>query len=209
MNTRATRGTMHRRSVARSGLLRSGMLLLILALLVWPLCAPLQAQERYVCRAGHIWFTSKTPLEDIEAHSREVAGVLTPQTGEMVFQLLVRTFRFPRALMEEHFNENYIESAKYPKSTFKGRIVDPAAVRLDAPGSYDVAVEGDLTIRGVTRKVRQKGRIEVQRDGRLRATARFDVVPQDYGIAIPAAVRDKIATSITINVEMTYERQSR
>ncbi len=176
----------------------------LLVLLLVPCAA--HAQDRYVCKAGHIWFTSTTPLEDIEAHSREVAGVLTPKTGEMVFQLLIKTFRFPRALMEEHFNENFMESAKYPKAGFKGRIVDPSTVRFEKNGVYPVTVEGDLTIRSTTRTIKQKGKIEV-RDGRVLATSTFDVVPQDYGISIPAAVRDKIAASITVHVEMSYDRQ--
>lgn len=161
------------------------------------------AQGKFVCKSGHIWFSSHTPLEDIEAHNNEAAGVINTATGDIAFQVLIKAFKFKRALMEEHFNENYMESSTFPKSDFKGRILNLDSVNFSRPGSYRTVVEGNLTIHNKTNKVRQTGTIEVK-ENTLRATATFDVAPQDYGIEIPGAVRDKIAKAMTVSVDMTY-----
>ena len=163
-----------------------------------------QAQERYLSKNGHIWFYSETPLETIEAHNNEVASILTPATGELVFQLLIKSFRFERALMEEHFNENYMESTKYPKSDFKGKIVNLKDVDFSKDGVYKATVAGKLTIHNRTNDGRQSGTITVKGDA-VTVKADFDVAPQDYGIEIPSAVRDKIAKTVTVHVDMTYK----
>lgn len=175
---------------------------LALALLV--MAAPARSQDKYLCKNGHIWFYSETPLEVIEAHNNEAASVLTPSTGEIVFQLLIKSFKFERALMEEHFNENYIESAKYPKSDFKGKIVNLDAIDFTKNGVYKAIVEGKLTIHNETNTVKQTGTVEVKGSSII-VKAKFDVTPQEYDIEIPSAVRDKIAKTVTISVDMTYQ----
>ena len=106
---------------------------------------------------GYIGFFSHTPMEDIKGDNNQVAGVLDISTGEMVFQALIKSFHFDRALMEEHFNENYMESDKFPKSSFKGKITNLSSVNFSKNGIYDVTVEGDLTIHDVTNKISTKG----------------------------------------------------
>lgn len=162
------------------------------------------AQDRYVSKNGHIWIYSKTPLETIEAHNHEAASVLTPSTGEIAFQLLIKAFKFDRALMEEHFNENYMESAKYPKSDFRGKITNLKDIDFSKDGTYDAMVEGKLTIHNKTRSISQKGTIQVKQ-GTIRVQAKFEVVPQDYDIEIPGVVRDKIAKTVEITVDMKYQ----
>lgn len=168
----------------------------------------LQAQGKFLCRSGHIWFSSHTPLEDIEAHNNEAASVITPSTGDIAFQVLIKSFRFKRALMEEHFNENYMESDKYPKSDFKGKIVNLDSINFSKPGSYRAVVEGTLTIHNVPKPVKATGVITVTATG-LTATASFAVVPQDFGIEIPGVVKDKIAKTIAISVDMSYTPYAR
>lgn len=178
-------------------LLYSAALLLLIA-------ASMHAQDRYLCKNGHVWFYSETPLEVIEAHNNEAASVLTPSTGDLVFQLLIKSFKFERALMEEHFNENYIESAKFPKSDFKGKIVNLQDIDFLKDGTYKAVVEGKLTIHNKTNTINQRGTVEVKGTSII-IKATFEVEPKDYGIEIPSAVRDKIAKTVAIHVDMTYQ----
>jgi hypothetical protein len=152
---------------------------------------------------GFISFYSHTPMEDIKADNNQVVGVLDISTGEMVFQALIKSFHFDRALMEEHFNENYMESDKIPKSVFKGKITNLASVDFTKNGTYNVNVEGDLTIHDVTNKISTKGTIEVISGG-INANSKFNIVPEDYKIVIPGVVRDKFDKSLAVTVTMKY-----
>ena len=159
--------------------------------------------QKYMTKNGYIGFYSHTSMEDIKADNNQVAGVLDISTGEMVFQALIKSFHFDRALMEEHFNENYLESDKIPKSTFKGKITNLAAVSFSKNGTYEVTVEGDLTIHDVTNKISTKGTIEVVTGG-INASSKFKIVPEDYRIDIPSVVREKINKDLEVTVTMKY-----
>jgi hypothetical protein len=159
--------------------------------------------QKYMTKNGFIGFYSKTPMEEIKADNNQVAGVIDTGTGDIVFQVLIKSFHFERALMEEHFNENYMESEKYPKSTFKGIIKDLSSVNFSKNGTYDVTVEGDLTIHNVTNKVGIKGSIEVITGG-INASSKFNIVPEDYKIEIPGVVREKINKNLEVTVLMKY-----
>ena len=159
--------------------------------------------QKYMTKNGYIGFYSHTPFEDIKADNNQVAGVLDISTGEMVFQVLIKSFHFERALMEEHFNENYIESEKFPKSIFKGKITNLAAVNFSKNGTYEVTVEGELTIHDVTNKITTGGTIEVVTGG-INASSKFKIVPEDYNITIPGVVRDKINKDFDVTVTMKY-----
>jgi len=176
----------------------------ILILLVFSLLTSGFSQEKYLCKNGHIWFYSHTPLEDIEAHNNEAASFISPTTGDLAFQVLIKSFKFKRALMEEHFNENYMESSKYPKADFKGKITNLDSVNFLKAGVYKTAVLGNLTIHNKTNKTEQNGTIEVK-EGKLYLKAKFKVIPRDYDIEIPGTVRDKIAKSMEVTVDMVYE----
>jgi hypothetical protein len=159
--------------------------------------------QKYMTKNGYIGFFSHTPMEDIKGDNNQVAGVLDVSTGEMVFQALIKSFHFERALMEEHFNENYMESDKFPKSSFKGKISNLSSVNFSKNGTYDVTVEGDLTIRDATNKISTKGTIEVVTGG-INATSKFNIVPEDYKINIPGVVREKISKNLEVTVMMKY-----
>jgi hypothetical protein len=163
---------------------------------------PAQAQK-YMTKNGYIGFYSLTPMEEIKADNNQAASVLDASSGEIVFQALIKSFHFERALMEEHFNENYMESDKYPKATFKGRISDPASVDFSKNGKYEVTVDGDLNIHNITKKITVKGIIEVM-GGSVNASSKFNIVPEDYGIAIPGVVREKINKNLEVTVLMKY-----
>jgi hypothetical protein len=159
--------------------------------------------QKYITRNGYIGFYSITPMEEIKADNNQVASVLDTSTGDMVFQVLIKSFRFLKALMETDFNENYVESDKYPKSTFTGKITNLSSVNFSQNGIYDVTVEGDLMIHNVTNKVSIKGTIEVITGG-INANAKFNIVPEDYKIKIPGVVRDKIDKNLAVTVSMKY-----
>lgn len=173
---------------------------IISLLLIFPFSANAQ---RYMTKTGHIDFYSHTPLEDIKADNEQVASVIDLSTGEIVFQVLIKSFKFEKALMEEHFNENYLESDRYPRSTFRGKIIDPALSVLTREGKHDVTIEGDLNLHDVTRKITARGTIETGQ-GKLNATSKFNIKPADYNIEIPAVVRGNIAETIEVNVNMNY-----
>ena len=159
--------------------------------------------QKYMTKNGYIGFYSHTSMEDIKADNNQVVGALDISSGEMVFQALIKSFHFDRALMEEHFNENYMESDKIPKSVFKGKITNLSAVDFSKTGTYNVTVEGDLTIHDVTNKISTKGTIEVVSGG-INANSKFNIVPEDYKINIPGVVRDKFDKTMEITVTMKY-----
>jgi polyisoprenoid-binding protein YceI len=161
--------------------------------------------QKYITKNGHIRFFSSTPMEDIEAHNRQVNSALDQQTGDFVFRVLMKSFQFEKALMQEHFNENYVESDKFPNATFTGKVSNIKDVPFDKNGVYPVNVEGDLTIKGITKKISQKGTLEI-RDGKVIGKSTFNVLLADYGIKVPAAVANNIAKSIQIDVDVTLEK---
>jgi hypothetical protein len=159
--------------------------------------------QKYITKNGYIGFSSHTPLEDIKGDNNQVASLLDISTGEVVFQAIIKSFHFDRALMEEHFNENYMESDKIPKSSFKGKITNLSSVNFSKNGTYDVIVEGDLTIHDVTNKINAKGVIEVLTGG-INGNSKFNIVPEDFKINIPEVVRDKIDKSLEVTITMKY-----
>src|SRR5687768_1772756 len=92
------------------------------------------AQERFFTKSGKVSFYSKAPLEDIEAHNKSVTAVLDTKTGNLQFALQMKGFEFEKALMEEHFNESYVESDKYPRADFKGQVLNNAAINYAKNG---------------------------------------------------------------------------
>lgn len=160
--------------------------------------------QNYFTKNGKISFFSKTSMENIDAVNNQVVSVVNTQTGDMAFSVLVNGFLFKKALMQEHFNENYMESTKYPKATFKGTIADIGKVGFTKDGSYPVTVSGDLTMHGVTKKVSVPGTI-VSKDGKFSAAATFTVLLADYNISIPSVVQNNISKTIEIKVDCNYE----
>jgi polyisoprenoid-binding protein YceI len=159
--------------------------------------------QKYMTKNGYIGFFSGTPIEDIKADNNQVASVIDISTGEIVFQVLIKSFKFEKALMEEHFNENYLESDKFPRSTFRGKITNLSTVDFTRPGLYDVKVEGELNMHDVTNKISVNGTIEVTSGG-INANSKFNIAPEDYKIKIPSVVRNNIAKIIEITVTIKY-----
>ncbi|MFM6924099.1 MAG: YceI family protein [Ferruginibacter sp.] len=160
--------------------------------------------QNYVTKNGKISFFSKTDMEDISAVNNQAVSVLTPKTASIAFSVLVNGFLFKKALMQEHFNENYMESAKYPKASFKGIITDITKVDFTKDGSYNVTVTGDLNIHNVTNKVTVPGTILIKA-GKISASTSFKVKLEDYKISVPKIVEGNISKTIEIKVDCNYE----
>jgi polyisoprenoid-binding protein YceI len=160
--------------------------------------------QKFISKSGHIWFFSSTPMENIEAHNRQASGVIDAETGNVLVNVLMKSFEFEKALMQEHFNENYVESDKFPKAKFAGKIVEKSAVDFKNNGEYKVTVNGELTIHGVTKEIESPFQISVK-EGKIQVNGKLVISPEDYGISIPSVVRNNIAKTIDINVDMGFE----
>jgi hypothetical protein len=161
--------------------------------------------QKYMTKSGFTKFFSDTPMEKIEGVNRQVNSALDFSTGNFVFKVLIRGFEFEKALMQEHFNENYMESEKFPNSTFSGKVTNIKDVNLGKDGVYKVVVEGDLSIHGLTNKVKVGGTLEVK-GGKVTGKATFNVAPKDYNIAIPKAVIKNISEAIQVDVNVTLDK---
>lgn len=162
--------------------------------------------QKYYTKNGTISFFSSTSMEDIKADNNQVMSVLNAQTGDMQFSVIVKSFHFKKALMEEHFNENYMESTKFPKSTFKGTVTDISKVNFTKDGSYPVTVAGDLTIHGVTKNVTTHGTISVE-GGKIKGKAVFKVALAEYNISVPKLVEKNLSKTIEITVDCLYDQK--
>lgn len=159
------------------------------------------AQNRFFTKDAKINFNSSTPLEDIVAESNQATTFIDIDKNEVVFSVLTTSFIFRRALMQEHFNENFVESAKYPKARFSGKIISP--IDWKSEKNVNVDVKGDLTIHGTTKEVTVKASV-TPGQGKIVATAEFNVTPEEFKISIPSLVRDKIAKVVKIKIDAVY-----
>lgn len=160
--------------------------------------------QKWFTRSAHITFFSSAPMENIEANNYQGTSIINTETGDMAFSLLIKGFEFDKALMQEHFNEKYMHSDKFPKSTFEGKITNADAVNFDKDGEYDVIVEGDLTIHGVKRHVKQSGIITVK-GGKIIAEAKFPVRLSDYDVKILGIHKRNISEVVEVTVKAEYE----
>ena len=172
---------------------------IITTCLFFMLSAVAAYSQLYTTRTGLIGFYSKTPLEDIKADNKQVYAAIDAAKKNLAFSLLMKGFLFERALQQEHFNENYVESDKFPKASFSGMY--SGEVNMQKDGSYPVTVKGNLTIHGVTKNLETPATLEVK-SGRLLGNAKFNISPEDYAIIIPSLVRDKIAKQVTISIQI-------
>ncbi|MFZ4399791.1 MAG: YceI family protein [Bacteroidales bacterium] len=162
--------------------------------------------QKYITKNGKIDFYSDAPMEKIEAKNNQVKAALDASNGDIVFQVLITSFEFKQALMQEHFNENYMESPKFPNSIFKGKIINLKEINFSKNGKYNAVIEGELTIHGVTKKVKQSGSIEIK-DTKVIANCKFNLAVKDYNINIPSAVAGKIAEKVQVTVDVTMDQK--
>ena len=171
-------------------------LLLLLAIGSAAFCRA-EAQQ-FMTREGQVHFFSSTPLEDIEADNGQMSAILDEATGGFAFQVQMRAFHFPKALMEEHFNESYVQSDAFPKATFRGNL-KPWEPIAEAKGPKEVVAEGEFDFHGVKTARSIPGEI-MRKDGKWVLDARFTIALKDHDIQVPAVVRDNIAATIAVDV---------
>lgn len=178
---------------------------IILVLLFFSLSTVLCAQV-YLTRNATIRFFSEAPLENIEAVNQQVSSALDTQTGELVFRVLIRSFSFEKALMQEHFNDNFMHSHKYPNALFEGRVEQIEKIDFNTDGKHNVLVSGNLTIKDATRKISERGTLEIE-GNTVRAQSTFIVEPEAYNIEIPRRFVRNIAREIEVTVDATLVAQ--
>ncbi len=181
--------------------MKTNMLLIVILLCFSGL---LNAQDKFFTKSGKISFHSKASLENIEAHNKAVTCVLDIKTGNLQFAVMIKGFEFDKALMQEHFNENYLESSKFPKAEFKGQLVNNSEINYTKEGKYPAKVKGKMTMHGQTRDVEATGTVEVK-GGKIKADAVFNVVLADYDVQIPQVVKDNISKTVSITVDCSLD----
>ena len=162
------------------------------------------AQEKMTTKTGKITFEASVPaFEEVKGRNDNATCVLAPATGEIASLALIKGFRFKIALMEEHFNENYMESDKYPKATFRGKIegFDMNTLTSDAK---DYTIKGKLELHGKSKEISVPAKIR-KTDAGIEIVSNFTVNSDDFGIRIPAVVSKKVSKNVNIRREFTVK----
>ncbi|SEJ11008.1 YceI-like domain-containing protein [Cyclobacterium xiamenense] len=158
--------------------------------------------EKLVSQKTHISFFSSTPVEDITADNYKATSTLDTSTGDLVFSVPMQSFEFEKALMQKHYNgKDFLDTKSFPKSKFVGKITNLDEVDFSRNGTYEASVSGEMTIKGVTNSVEEKGTILVK-DGRVAAESTFDLTLADYGINFK---NGKPASNIAKTIEITFK----
>lgn len=174
--------------------------LLFLCLLVSGLAS---AQGPLITKDGSTTFFSHSPIEDIEAINEKTTAAIDFSKGNVVVKMLIKHFTFENALMQEHFNENYLESDKFPSAIFKGKMASEAAIDLSQDGTYEVTITGELTIHGVSKPLETTASITVAGD-KVTASTEFIAKPADFDIEIPKLVVKNIAEEIKVSTDLSF-----
>ena len=156
--------------------------------------------QNFTSKTVKVRFFSSTPIEDIRAASDKGVAVLISKTGKIAFQVPIKSFEFAKGLMQEHFNENYMESDKYPYAKFDGKINQEIDFTKD--GEYNVSATGALLIHGIIKQRTIPGTLKIK-DGQIQILSGFEVACADHKIKIPNLVFTKIAEVIKVNVHAT------
>ncbi len=157
--------------------------------------------QKYITDKSEVSFYSEAPIEDIEAHNQKATSIFDTESGAIVFSIPINEFQFEKSLMQEHFNEKYLESEKYPKATFQGKVTNFSL----EPGDRDATATGNLEIHGVSREVTIKGTFEFK-DEKIFINASFPVKLEDYKIKIPKLLFKNIAEIVEVKVNLEYKR---
>ncbi|MDP4263046.1 MAG: YceI family protein [Bacteroidota bacterium] len=176
----------------------------IVTALAFLLSLSVNAQGKFYTKTGKVSFYSKTPVENIEAVNKSAVAVLDTKTGDLQFATLIKGFEFKKALMQEDFNRDYVESDKFPRAEFKGQITNNSEINYTTDGSYTAKVKGKLTIHGVTNDVELTGTITVK-NGKIEAKSVFNVQYADYKITIRQLYKDNISSTIRVTVDCSLD----
>jgi hypothetical protein len=159
--------------------------------------------QKYVKESGTIAFFSAVTLEDIKADNAKAVSLFNSATGDIAYSAPITEFQFKKALMQEHFNEKYLESDKYPKASFQGKLV---GFDITVGSIQNVTATGKLTIHGVTQEISVPGTFEVT-NGKVVLQSKFNVKLEDYKIEIPTLMWQNIAEEVEVTINFTYKVQ--
>ena len=159
--------------------------------------------QKYSLEKSFVGFYSHATIEDISAENTKSVSIFNVATGDIAFSIPIKEFEFAKSLMKEHFNEKYMDTEKYPKSTFQGEVI---GFDSKATGVQNAKATGKLTIHGETKEVELPGTIEVK-GSNLVMKSKFIVKLEDYKIAIPQLMWQNIAEQVEVTVEFTYKPQ--
>ena len=176
------------------------LLSLVLSLIIFP---STKAQDRFITKTGQVWFHSKTRIKEIEAYSKQVTSVLDTKTGDVFMSGFLMDFKFDNQLIEEHFNENYVESAKFPKVKFKGKMQDISIIDFSKNATYKRRVIGVVEMHGKSVNINKEVKAVVK-DGKIKVNVFFTITTEDFAINIPEILLDKLHKNIDINIEFIY-----
>lgn len=174
---------------------------IIVTILSWFICALPQQPVIFSSNNGRLNFKSEAPMELINAISNEMKGAIDISKNNFAFRIRIRSFEgFNSPLQKEHFNENYMESEKYPEATFNGKIIE--TVDFTKKGKYIIRAKGTLMLHGVELERIIKSEIEITSAG-IKVNAGFTILLSDYNIPIPRVVKEKLANEIKVEVSTT------
>ena len=181
--------------------LKTNIMKKTIAILICLVACQVTFSQTYFTRTGMTEFkASVEAFEPVEAKNNSTTVILKTQSGDIAAQLFINAFKFRVALMQEHFNENYMDSDKFPKAIFRGKLKDFDLSTFSGEQEYDLS--GTLTVRGVKKEINTKAKVKKSGDA-INITAAFSVQPQEFDIKIPSIVRKKIADKI--NISINYE----
>lgn len=173
----------------------------LFAFIVLLLAGQATLAQKYSAEKAFISFFSDAAIEDITAENTKASTIFNSATGDLVFSVPIKDFRFAKSLMQEHFNEKYMESEKYPKSTFQGKLV---GYDMKKGGPQDVRAQGKLTIHGVTKEIDVPGTFAVE-GKKLTMKSKFMVKVADYEITIPQLLFQNIAEQVEVTIDFVYK----
>ena len=179
---------------------------IILSLVAIALISVNVQAQKFGTRAGKVYFSATSSAEKIEATSTSTKAVLDLASNRISIAMPIKSFEFKDQLMEDHFNEKYMESGKFPEAKFDGTLSGFATTNLKKDGTYTVNVAGKLTMHGITKDVKTTAKLTVKGGNISVAEAQFKVLVADYEIKVPTPVRDKIAKEATISVTLNLTK---
>lgn len=163
--------------------------------------------QKYYTKTGQIHFEASVPsFEEVDATNKTVTAIINIETGEIAALALVQGFRFKIALMEEHFNENYAESTKFPKATFKGNLQNFRFNDLNE-GKKKYTIDGEISFHGVTHKVKVEALVS-KLNNEIHLNSSFSLNPEDFNIKLAKIVRNKVAETVEVAINFKMKPKS-
>jgi len=160
------------------------------------------AQGKLFTRSGKIVFFSKAPIEDIKAINNQVSCIYEIESNRLIANVLIKAFEFEKTLMQQHFNENYLESDKFPKAVFKGKLSNVEGLSFNNNWSKNIDFDGDLTIHGITNKIKSSATLN-NTNGILTVTSEFYIQLKDYDIKIPSTLINNISEKVQVKINLS------